>query len=203
LRNCIYNRKAIGIMNTKCLVAIAVSLFACSPQATPPLAGARIGGPFVLTGEDGRPVSDADFRGRYRIVYFGYTYCPDVCPTDVANLMNGWRTFGGADAGRGGRIVSLFITVDPARDTPAKLKDFTDHFDPRLIGLTGSAAAIATVAKAYGVAYSAQSSSVPGAYLVDHTNAAYLMDPDGKPLALLPSDGTPAQIASELDKWVR
>jgi protein SCO1 len=190
-------------MNGKFLTLIALLLSACSPAAAPPLAGARIGGPFALIDEDGRAVTDRDYAGRYRIVYFGYTYCPDVCPTDAANLMKGLRAFGVRDPARAARIVSLFITVDPARDTPAVLKEFTDNFDPRLIGLTGSDTAIAAVAKGYGVAYSAQPSATPGAYLVDHSNAAYLMAPDGKPIALLSSDGPPVRIAEELDRWVQ
>ncbi|CAN5130796.1 SCO family protein [soil metagenome] len=192
-------------MNKSIFLILCAMVAACSPAVapTPPLAGARIGGSFVLTDQNGRQVSDRDFAGRYRIVYFGYTFCPDVCPTDVANLMHGWQLFGKTDAARANKIRSVFITVDPARDTPATLKSFTANFDPRLIGLTGSPQAIADVTKAYGVAVSIQKPTSPGVYFVDHTNAAYLMDPDGKPLALLPSDGTPQAISDELSKWIK
>jgi protein SCO1/2 len=192
-------------MNKLFLLISCLVLGACSPAAAPapPLAGARIGGPFTLVDENGKKVSDRDFAGKYRIVYFGYTFCPDVCPTDVANLMHGWQLFGKSDATKADKIKSLFITVDPARDTPEALKSFTANFDPRLIGLTGTPEAIAAVTKAYGVAVSVQKPTSPGVYFVDHTNAAYLMDPDGKPLALLPSDGTPKAIADELSKWVK
>jgi len=178
-------------------------LAACQPVLKPPLEGARIGGPFELTSEDGKPVTDAAFNGRYRIVYFGYTYCPDVCPTDVATLMQGLKAFDKIDASRARAIVPLFVTVDPARDTPAVLRTFTDQFDPRLIGLTGTPQAIAAAAKAYGVAYSAQKPNVAGGYMVDHSNAAYLMGPDDKPIALLPSDQGAKAVAAELDKWVK
>ncbi|WP_293880836.1 SCO family protein [Sphingomonas sp.] len=192
-------------MNKLATLLLCVLIAGCIPTAAPkpPLEGARIGGPFVLTDQNGRQVSDRDFAGRYRIVYFGYTFCPDVCPTDVANLMHGWQLFGKTNAARADRIRSIFITVDPARDTPETLKAFTANFDPRLVGLTGSPQAIAAVAKAYGVAVQIQKPTSPGVYFVDHTNAAYLMNPDGKPLALLPSDGTPQAIADELGKWVR
>jgi protein SCO1 len=99
--------------------------------------------------------------------------------------------------------VPLFVSVDPVRDTPAVLRTFTDQFDPRLIGLTGSPSAIAAAAKAYGAAFAAQKPNADGAYLVDHSNIAYLMDPDGKPLALLPSDEGASAVAAEIDKWVK
>ncbi len=186
-------------------VLLALILAGCSPAAneTPPLAGARIGGPFALTDENGRAVTDRDFAGRYRIVYFGYTFCPDVCPTDVANLMQGYRVFAKVNPALAAKIRPIFISVDPERDTPPVVKAFTDAFDSRLIGLTGSPQAIDSVAKTYGVSYAAQKSAGASGYLVDHSRAAYLMDPDGKPLALLPHDETPKAIADELVKWVK
>lgn len=188
----------------KATIALLLALAACQadPAPRPPLEGARIGGAFTLTDQDGRAVTDRTYVGHYLIVYFGYSFCPDACPTDVAQLMRGYRVFAKAQPARAARIVPLFITVDPRRDTPATLKAFTAAFDPHLVGLTGSPEAIARIARAYGVSYRAQ--SVPGAsgYLVDHSRAAYLMDPQGKPLALLPQDGTPEAIAAELDKWV-
>lgn len=178
-------------------------LAACQPAAKAPLDGAKIGGPFALTSEDGKPVTDAAFKGRYRIVYFGYTYCPDVCPTDVATLMQALQAFDKIDASRARAVVPLFITVDPVRDTPQVLRAFTDQFDPRLIGLTGSTQAVAAAAKAYGVAHSLQKPGADGAYLVDHSNVAYLMDPDGRPIVLLPSDEGAKAVTAELDKWVK
>jgi protein SCO1 len=190
-------------MNKMILLVVTACLAACQPQPKPPLEGATIGGAFSLIDENGKAITDAAFKGRYRIVYFGYTYCPDVCPTDVAVLMQGLQAFTKQDAARAARIVPLFISVDPVRDTPAIVRTFTDQFDPRLIGLTGPPQAIAAAAKAYGVAFSAQPKNESGAYLVDHSNAAYLMDPDGKPLALLPSDEGAKAVAAELGKWVK
>jgi len=187
----------------------ALLLAACKPAAAPadiasaPLAGARIGAPFALTGQDGKTVKDSDFAGKYRIVYFGYTFCPDVCPVDVQNLMSGLKLFEKAHPAEGAKVQPLFITVDPARDTPAALTQFTANFHPRLIGLTGSPEAIAALAKAYGVFFKAEPSADPKAYLVSHTRQAYLMGPKGEPILLLSQDGKPQAISDELAAWVR
>ncbi|MBY0300163.1 MAG: SCO family protein [Sphingomonas ginsenosidimutans] len=182
--------------------ALALALAACSaqPAATPPLAGARIGGPFTLTDQNGRTVTDSDFAGRYRIVYFGYTFCPDVCPVDVQNISAALKLVEAKDAALGKRIVPIFVTVDPARDTPAVLKKFTAAFHPRLVGLTGSAEAIAKTAKEYGIYYARGAGTADG-YMMDHSRQIYLFGPDGKPLALLP-EGPPQAIADEVTKWV-
>ena len=171
------------------------------PAATPPLTGARIGGPFTLTDQNGRTVTDRDFAGRYRIIYFGYTFCPDVCPTDVQNIAAALKLIERDDAALARRIAPIFITVDPARDTPAVLRRFVSAFHPRLVGLTGSAEAIAKVARAYGIYY-ARGAGGGENYLMDHGRQIYLFDPDGKPLALLP-EGPPAAIAQEIRKWAR
>lgn len=196
-------------MITKALALIVGTLLAaCSasqPAADdrPPLAGAKIGAPFTLTNQNGRRVIDRDFAGKWRIVYFGYTFCPDVCPTGLQTLSAGLRVFEKADPGLGAKVVPIFITVDPARDTPAALKPFVAAFHPRLVGLTGSEAEIAAVAKAYGV-YAARGKPQPGGgYLVDHSSQAYLMAPDGQPVALLSEEGPPDKIAGELAKWVK
>lgn len=196
-------------MNAKALILIAaLSLAACSSGAPakdqqPPLAGAKIGAPFALTDQNGRRVSDRDFAGKWRIVYFGYTFCPDVCPTGLQTLSAGLRAFEKADPARGAKIVPIFISVDPTRDTPAALKPFVAAFHPRLVGLTGSEAEITAVAKAYGV-YAAKGKQQPGGgYLVDHSAQAYLMDPDGKPIALLSEEGPPDKISGELAQWVK
>lgn len=167
-----------------------------------PLEGAKMGGAFVLTGEDGKAVRESDFRGKYRLVYFGYTFCPDVCPVDVQKLMLGLKAFEKQDPARGAKIQPLFITVDPERDTPAALASFTDAFHPRLIGLTGSPAAIAEVARAYGVYYQKSAGATPGTYLVDHSRSPTLYGPDGKPIAFIPEAGSPDDIARELGRWV-
>ena len=180
-------------------------LAACSQgqSENAPLAGARMGGSFTLVGEDGKAVRDTDFKGKYRLVYFGYTFCPDVCPVDVQKLMLGLKAFESEDPARAAKIQPLFITVDPERDTPAALASFTNAFHPRLIGLTGSTAAIADVAKAYGIYYQKAPGTTPGAYLVDHTRTTTLYGPGGDPIAFIPESGSPDEIARELGRWVK
>ncbi len=195
-------------MNMRCF-AVSLALLLAGPLAgcaqepagDPPLAGARIGGAFSLTDQDGRAVSDRDFAGRYRIVYFGYTFCPDVCPTDVQNIAAALKLLERDDPALAKKIVPIFITIDPARDTPAALKRFVTAFHPRLVGLTGSAAQIAKVAKEYGI-YFARGAGTADGYLMDHSRQIYLFDPDGRPLALLP-EGPPAAIAKEITTWAR
>ncbi len=187
------------------LIVAALWLAGCSPSPTAPrapLEGARIGGSFSLTDQNGAVVTDKSYPGQYRIMYFGYAYCPDVCPLDVANLARGLKTFAKSEPARAKKVKLIFVSVDPARDTPAVLKDFTAAFHPDMVGLTGSQKALDDVTKAYGVAVSIAPGQPKDSYLVDHSRAAYLMSPDNKPIALLPQDGTAEEIATEIGKWV-
>ena len=137
---------------------------------------ATVGGPFSLIDHTGKRVTDADFRGKYMLVYFGFTFCPDVCPAGL-QLMGAALDAVGAKASR---VTPLFITVDPERDTPEQLARYVPSFHPRLIGLTGSLPEIQAVAKAYRVYYQKvkdERSSAP--YTMDHTSIIYLMDPQG------------------------
>ena len=168
-----------------------------------PLAGAAIGGPFTLADQDGRAFSSTSLAGKYSIFYFGYTFCPDACPTDMAVLGKALRTLDAVDPARSARIQPVFVTVDPARDTPPVLKQFVRAFHPRLIGLTGSDAQIAAVAKAYAVTYRKQSSAQgTSGYLMDHPRVAILFGPDGKPIELLPVDAGADAVVADLKKWV-
>ena len=189
------------------IAALAALTTACHRAAAPeaaPLAGAAIGGPFALTDQDGHRFSSDSLKGRYPIVYFGYTFCPDVCPTDMLVLGKGLKAFEAQDAARAAKVQPLFITVDPARDTPAVLKQFVSAFHPRLIGLTGSAAEIAKVAKEYAAPYSRQAPATGSTgYLMQHSSGAILFGPDGKPIALVPVDADATQVADTLGKWVR
>jgi protein SCO1 len=194
-----YHRKA-GIAMNRIIIALALFVTACgTPNAAPPpLAGAKIGGPFSLTDQNGQTVTDKSYPGQYRVMYFGYTFCPDICPTDVANLTRGLKSFGKPD-----KVRMIFVSVDPARDTPARLKEFAAAFDPQMTALTGPPPAIEAMAKVYGVAYSISPGQSKDNYLVDHSRVAYLMDGDNKPIALLPQDESPKAIAAELAKWVK
>jgi protein SCO1/2 len=135
---------------------------------------AAIGGPFKLTDQNGKVVTDQDLKGHPFLVFFGFTHCPDVCPTTLFEVSEVMRTLG-PDAER---TRALFITVDPERDTPAVMKDYLSSFDPHLSGLTGDPAEIAAVAKAYRVYFK----KVPqeGDYTMDHTAIVYLMDKAGR-----------------------
>ncbi len=186
------------------LIAASLMLNACSgaPAAEPPLAGAAIGGDFTLTGEDGNPVSWDDFDGQYRTVYFGYTYCPDVCPVDTQRAMAGLKAFEKEHPELGAQIQPLFISVDPERDTPKTLAEFTDNFHPRLIGMTGTKEQIDKVTDQFAATYSIGDKQAGGGYLVGHTNITYLFGPDGEPLAMLPTDEGATAVTAELEKWV-
>jgi protein SCO1/2 len=191
-------RFALGLM-----LAVLGACGAAEPDAPPPLAGATIGGPFELTDKAGKTVRWSDFTGKYRIVYFGYTYCPDVCPTDVARMSQGLSKFEKSAPALGSQIQPIFISVDPARDTPAKVGEFAANFHPRLIGLTGTPAQVAAAAKAFAVFFELAPAKPDGSYMVNHSNITYLFGPKGEPLAMLPTDKGPAAVAAELERWVR
>jgi len=174
-----------------------------APAEPPPLEGATIGGDFTLTGEDGDPVSWNDFAGDYRIVYFGYAFCPDICPTDVQRAMAGLKAFEAENPKLGADIQPLFISIDPERDTPAVLREFTDNFHPRLIGLTGDVATLEEVAKDFGTTFSRGETTEGGGYLMNHYGYTYLFGREGEPIAMLPTDQGPQAVTAELAKWVR
>ena len=186
-----------------CLAAAGASVGGCR-QEPPPLAGARMGGPFTLTDQNGRRVSSDAFAGKYRIVYFGYTFCPDVCPVDLQLINAALRQLEEKDPQRAARVVPIFITTDPARDTPAVLREFAANFHPRLVALTGSRDEVGRVARAHGVYFEAR---LPQAgaegYLVDHNRIAVLYGPEGEPIAILPHERGPAGVLEALERWVR
>jgi protein SCO1 len=190
-------------------VSICAFLVGCNTTphqpdpASAPLVGAKMGGPFTLTDQNGKIVSDRQFNGKYRMVYFGYSFCPDVCPVDVQVLSQGLLQFEKLDPVRGAKVQPIFVTVDPKRDTPAVLKTFVANFHPRLIGLTGSQAQIDAVAKTFAVIFEYQKPNETGSYLVDHSRTAVLYGPEGQPLALLPQDQNAKAVSDELARWVR
>jgi len=151
---------------------------------------ATIGGPFTLTGSDGRPFASSRLNGRPAAVFFGFTHCPDVCPTTLARLAKLRR-----DLGKGDDAMSIvFITVDPERDGPAEVGSYASLFNAPVIGLTGSPAEIEQVKKQFGV-YSAKVEQAGGGYSVDHTAAVFLMDRDGKFVSTLsPEEGDPVAL---------
>jgi protein SCO1 len=177
-------------------VCFGVVLIVTGGRAPIATAQAAIGGPFRLTDQNGRTVTDADFKGRPSLVFFGFTHCPEVCPTtlfDISEVLNRL----GPDADK---VNALFVTVDPERDTPEKLKDYLSSFNPRLTGLGGDPAALAAVAKSYRVYYK----KVPqdgGGYTMDHTAIVYLMDKKGDFVAPFSLRRRPEDAAADLRRY--
>ena len=150
--------------------------------------GVQVGGPFSLVDDAGKPVTEASWPGRWMLIYFGYTFCPDVCPTELQTMAAALDALGPQAA----RVVPIFITVDPERDTPELLAGYVKLFDDRLIGLTGTPQQIAAVARAYRVYYAKVTPKESTTYLMDHSSFLYLMGPDGT-LRMLFNPGTSAQ----------
>jgi protein SCO1/2 len=157
---------------------------------------AAVGGPFQLVDQDGKAVSDRDLAGRPSLVFFGFTHCPDVCPTTLFEVSEILRALG-PDADK---VQALFVTVDPERDTPDKLKDYLSSFDPHLRGLTGDSAAVAAVTKAYRV-YVRKVPQENG-YTMDHTAIVYLMGKDGRFVAPFNLKRRAAEAAADLRKYL-
>jgi protein SCO1/2 len=155
-----------------------------------------IGGSFTLTDQDGKTVTDADFKGKPMLVFFGYTHCPDVCPTTLFEVSEVLRALGN-DAGK---AQALFITIDPERDTAPVMKDYLSSFDPHLRGLTGTVDAITSAEKGYRV-YAKKVPGENGEYTMDHTALVYLMDKEGRFVAPFNLKRTPADAAADLRKF--
>jgi protein SCO1 len=158
-----------------------------------------LGGPFSLTDQNGVTRTEKDFQGKYMLVFFGYTYCPDVCPTTLAVMSEALKMMGQ----RAEKIAPLFISIDPKRDTPEKLKSYLDSFGPEFVGLTGNSSDIAQVAKEYRVYYREQTADDKGNYAVDHSGVIYLMDPSGKFIANYSLETSPEMLAADLMKRLR
>jgi protein SCO1/2 len=164
-----------------------------SPIAMP----SAVGGPFELTDQNAQPITDKDLKGRPFLVFFGFTHCPDVCPTTLFEGSEILRTLG-PDSDR---IRALFITVDPERDTPAVLKDYLSSFDPHLVGVTGDPAAVAAVVKSYRV-YAKKVPLEGGNYTMDHTAIVYLMDKEGRFVVPFNIKRRPEEAAADLRRYL-
>jgi cytochrome oxidase Cu insertion factor (SCO1/SenC/PrrC family) len=161
--------------------------------------GLTLGGPFRLTDQTGREVTEADYAGRFMLIYFGYTYCPDVCPTELGVIASAIDELGP----QADRVTPVFITVDPERDTVAALEDYVSRFHPRLVGLTGTAEQVAQVARAYRVFYSKVNRPEMSAYLMDHSSFIYLVGPDGRVRSLFRPETPPEAIAQAVRGQLR
>lgn len=155
---------------------------------------ALVGGPFELTDHNGRRVTDKDFRGRLMLVYFGFTYCPDICPAGLQVVTAALEKLG-TDTNR---VVPMFITVDPERDTPEQMKQYVSSFHKTFVGLTGSKEDIAKAAKAYRVYYRKVQDESLSDYTMDHTSFLYLMDAGGQFITHFPHSISPDKLAERL-----
>lgn len=182
------------------LLAAAVALTLLQrPTAAPPAPPEQPGEhDFVLQTADG-PLDTRSLRGKLALIYFGYTYCPDICPTSLTATAQALEALGPEELAR---VKVVFVSVDPERDTPARLKEYAAFFHPGMIGATGSAEEIAAVARRYGVLYLRQDPGSSAGYAVDHSTWTYVLGPDGR-LAGRIAHGTPApQVAAEIRKWL-
>ena len=185
------------------LLALLIASCSGASSDSPPLQGAKLGGSFTLVDQNGRQVNDRQFEGKYRVVYFGYTYCPDVCPIDLQNIAKAMQQLDKSDPAVAAKVQPIFITVDPERDTPQVMKQYVAAFDPRLIGLTGSKAQIEDVQKKFGIFSQKADRSGSTEYAVDHSRIAFLFGPKGEPIAILPHDEGADAIAAEIKRWVK
>ncbi|MCG8361683.1 MAG: SCO family protein [Kiloniellales bacterium] len=163
---------------------------------------AKVGGPFALIDQHGESRSDADFRGRHMLIYFGFTFCPDICPTSLMAMTRALDQLEESAPALAERIVPIFITVDPERDTVEANRLYAEHFHPRLVALTGSEAQIASAAKAYRVYYRKAESSSASDYLVDHSSFVYLMDGDGNYVTHFAHNASAEEMAEKLVGYV-
>jgi protein SCO1/2 len=166
----------------------------------------QLGGAFTLVDHRGRTLTDQDFRGAFMFVYFGYTFCPDICPTELQSMSEALDALGPLAK----RVQPIFVTIDPERDTVAVLADYVANFHPRMVGLTGTPAQVAVVAKAYGVFYGKVSSNNPEPgmerdedYLMSHSSFVYLMDPEGRRSAAFPAGTAGTTMAKRIGSEVR
>jgi protein SCO1/2 len=178
------------VLGAGVLVAVAVVTLRPAGQETRPSA---VGGPFALVSHEGKAVTERDFLGVPHLVFFGFTHCPDVCPTKLFEISEVLRAAGE----RGGGLRALFITVDPERDSPEVLKDYLGSFDERIVGLTGDRAAVDAAVRAYR-GFARKTPLPDGGYTMEHTSLVYLMDKNGRFVSALNLERPPAQAAQEL-----
>ncbi len=195
-------------MSQRILLAVAVLLAALVlglaffwhpelPERPLPMAAAPAGGDFTLQSAGG-PVALQDFRGKLVLVYFGYTYCPDICPTALAATAEGLKLLTPDELAR---VAVIFVSVDPERDTPARLKEYAEFFHPAIVGVTGTPEELAAIARRYGVFYARQSvETAGGGYVVDHTSDTYVVGADGKLDGKIAHATPPDRVAAEIRK---
>lgn len=193
-------RILLAIAASLAVFVLALALFwqPAMPERPLPLTALPPGGDFTLQSADG-PVALHDYRGKLMLIYFGYTYCPDVCPTSLAATAEGLKKL---QPGELARLGMFFISVDPQRDTPAKLKEYAGFFHPSIVGLTGSPDQLAEIARRYGVFYAVQPTNAAGAYVVDHSSDTYIVGQDGRLLGKIAHATPPERVAEILRSYL-
>jgi protein SCO1/2 len=195
----------LGLLSAACLAFTASVAYVLI--ARPESVEAPIVGHFDLTDDEGEAVTEATYAGSYMLVYFGYTFCPDICPTELSKLTAALEQFEAKSPERAEKVVPIFISVDPERDTQAALKDYTDYFHPRLVALTGTPAQLRKAAAAFKVYFAKVfpdgRSRGTNEYLIDHSSQIYLMGPDARYLTHFTAANSAEDIAAELDRRVQ
>ncbi len=195
----------LGLLCATCLAftaSVAYVLIARPESVETPIVGQ-----FSLTDDEGQAVTEATYAGSYMLVYFGYTFCPDICPTELTKMTTALEQFEAKSPERAAKVVPIFISVDPERDTQAALKDYTDNFHARLVALTGTPAQLRKAAKAFKVyfakVYSDERARERNEYLIDHSSQIYLMGPDARYLTHFTVANSAEEIAAALDRLVQ
>ena len=185
------------------LLALLALVLGCAPEApkfrSTDITGADFGRELALTGHDGKPRVLADFRGKAVVVFFGFTHCPDICPTTLADAAQAMKALG-KDAER---VQVLFVTVDPERDTPELLAKYVPAFDARFLGLTGDPAAVQKAAKEFKIYYEKRAGKTPGEYSVDHSAQSFVLDPQGRLRLFVRHDRIAQDLAEDLRTLIR
>lgn len=190
-------RALIALIVLLAAATVGLALFWQPGPAGAPAATGPAGGDFVLQSADG-PVDTRSLRGKVVLVYFGYTYCPDICPT---SLSIDAQALGQLSAAELAQVKLVFVSVDPQRDTPARLKDYAQFFHPNIVGVTGTPEQIAAAARLYGAAYARQDVGSAG-YVVDHSSWTYVVAPDGRLVGRLAHATPAAEVAAEIRRWL-
>lgn len=197
--NSVWTRRALIAVLLAALVLCGILLFKLYERYVGEDTGtADIGGPFELVDQDGKTVTDAGFKGKLLLIYFGYTYCPDACPTALGVMA---AALGKLDVA-GERVTPILVSIDPARDTPEALKEYVGNFHPRLVGLTGTEEQVAKAAKEYRAFYQKQPGATGTDYLMDHSTLIYLMDAEGKFLTYFGPQATPDEVAEAIRRYL-
>lgn len=190
----------IALLAVVAVAAIAIGLRMAVWSGGEHSAQATIGGPFTLVDGDGKTVTDQDFRGKWMLIYFGYTFCPDVCPTSLTVVAGALDKLAPAQLDK---VTPILVTVDPARDTPPVMKDYAAAFHPKMVGLTGSEDQIAAVKKAYKVYAARAKGGDEQTYTVDHSSILYLVGPDGRFVAHFPHGTSVDDLTAALNKHLK